>query len=547
MNEQILIRLGYDAAAVKQGTIMMMRTQKEAAVNFVMAWKRAFAEVDREEAARNNRARALLRQRHAERVTAFKKELDLQRAAAGVIKEAKNIHGVSVENLARNVAGTGAGGRGGHGGLGGGMNSTAMREMVVIAREASRGNWSRIPSSLSILVQSLGKLGTVASAVVNPITAVVAGLAAAGATIYKIGYNATQTIRNAGNVGFSTGGYQTFLRQASRESGGGEAAQGALQTLSQNIGELRSGDLSQMRKFRKYGVATTSANGANLSNEEIFGNVLAKYEGTADPARRAAMAMDMFGASYTRILKTLNEGKSGMDAAMGKGVQSAGQLAVWSRLGGAIGNASSGVGNAFKRGFGAWWNMQKSSYVSYAESVNSGLKLMDQETERTEALKKRERELIASGKIKPGRMTQKQIDSMFPELSADFKSATMHQEDLQSAMDDRGKMGLGDLSEMGRRFTGHIRPRLYTVTARMRTAMKIDDLEASATNAWARGDDAGFQRLRGEAEQMRKNNPWLTAMDRDPTRKMTEQLVQANKTLEDMRKIMNQVTQEEHD
>src|ERR1700744_4996026 len=150
MNEEILMRLGWDASAVKRGTMAMMQTQKQAAVDFVMTWKRAFAEIDREEASRNNRARRLLRQRHQERTEAWKKDLAAQRTVA---REAKNISGVALENLARNVVGGRKGLGGAHGF--GGMNSIAMREMVTIAREASRGNFSRIPSSLSILIQSL--------------------------------------------------------------------------------------------------------------------------------------------------------------------------------------------------------------------------------------------------------------------------------------------------------------------------------------------------------------------------------------------------------
>lgn len=543
MNEEILLRLGYDAAAVKRGTVAMMQGQKQAAVDFVMTWKRAFAEIDREEASRNNRARALLRQRHTERVDIFKKELALQRAATGVVKEAKNIRGVSLENLARNVVGGGAGGSGGHG-FGGGMNSTAMREMVVLAREVSRGNFSRVPSSLSILIQSLGKLGTVAAAVVNPITGVIAGLAAGAATLYKLGYNATQTIRNAGNVGFSTTGYQTFLRQASRESGGAAAAQSSLETLSQNIGEMRSGDMGQMRKFRKYGIATTGANGANLSNEQIFQNALGRFEGTSDPAKRAAMGLDIFGESYKKILKTLNEGQGGFNSAMGKGVQSAGHLAVLSQVGGFIGDTSGGVWNALKRGAGSQWNAFKNNYVGYMEAVNPGLKKIDEETQRSEALAKQERDLLASGKIKPIHMSDEAFARLHPELAADRKVAQMRSDDLQSSLDDRGKLGLDELAGMGRRMTGHIRPRQYTVTSRMRTAMKIDDLEAASTNAWLRGDDAQFQKLRGEADQMRKSNPWLSMMDKDPTRKVVEQLTEANKALKDIQEMAQMVMNE---
>lgn len=535
MNEEVLLRLGFDASAVKRGTMAMMDQQKKAASDYTSFWKKAISEREQMEvqadvraASRSNRARALQRQRHTERTEQWKKELNTQRT---VVREAKNLGGVALENLARNVGG-GRGGSG-HGGMGG-MNSTAMREMVTIAREASRGNLSRIPGSLSILLQSMGKLGPILSALTSPVAGILGGAAAGVGAVYKMGHNATQTIRQAGEAGFTTGGYQTFLRQASRESGGAEAAKGALGTFSQNIGSLRSGDMGQMRKFRQYGVATSTANGGALSNEQIFGNVLAKYEGMSDPARRAAFAMDMFGESYKKIVKTLNEGQSGFNAAMGKGVQSSGNLAVLSQLGSNIGNVSMGAWNGVSRGAGSVWNAVKSGYVDYATKVNSGLAGIQRETARGESIDAEDARLIASGKIKPRKMTQRQFDSEHPELAADFKGATMRVEDLNNELADRGKMGLGDLASEGRRLTGHIRPRQYTVTARMRTAMKIDDLEAASTRAWERGDDAGMVKFRGEADAMRKANPWLKAGDRDPTRKVEEQLIIANKALADV-------------
>lgn len=533
MNEEVLLRMGLNWENVKRGTMAMMDQQKKAAQDYVSFWKKAVNEREQAEiaadvraASRSNKARALLRQRHNERVDAFKKELAAQRLVA---REAKNLNGVNIENLAKNVM---RGGGGGHGG--GFVNSTAMREMATIAREASRGNWSRIPGSLSILIQSFGQLGTVLGALVNPVSGAIAGLAAGAGAVYTMGRNATQTIRSAADAGFTTTGYQTFLRQADRESGGRAAGQNALSTLSQNLGELRAGSMSQMEKFRKYGISTTTANGGALSNEQIFGNILSKYEGTSDPAKRAAMAMDMFGESYKKFVKTLNEGQSGFNGAMGKGVQSAGNLAVLSQIGGFVGDTTSGIVNGVKRGAGSMWNAAKSAFVKYSTLVNPGLAGIQNETARGEALDAEEQKLIAQGKIKPRTMSQKQFEAEHPELAAELKTRSMQQEDLQNELADRGKLGLSELSDLGRHLTGHIRPRQYTVTARMRTAMKIDDLDAQATLAWERGDDAGMKRLRGEADAMRKANPWLRANDRDPTRKLEEQLIIANKALADV-------------
>jgi hypothetical protein len=67
------------------------------------------------------------------------------------------------------------------GGSRGGGNSTAMREFLVLTREISRGNWNRVPGSLSILMSQFPAL----TALVNPFTAVIVGLAAGFLITYE--------------------------------------------------------------------------------------------------------------------------------------------------------------------------------------------------------------------------------------------------------------------------------------------------------------------------------------------------------------------------
>lgn len=66
------------------------------------------------------------------------------------------------------------GGTNGTGTSGHGLQSGVMREAIVLMREISRGNWSRVPGSASILVQRLGLLKYVLHPVVG-ITAAIAG------------------------------------------------------------------------------------------------------------------------------------------------------------------------------------------------------------------------------------------------------------------------------------------------------------------------------------------------------------------------------------
>lgn len=62
-----------------------------------------------------------------------------------------------------------------------GMSSTAMREVVVIARELARGNFSRIPGSVSVLVQNLGMLKWI----LNPVVISLAGFGTAAYFVWE--------------------------------------------------------------------------------------------------------------------------------------------------------------------------------------------------------------------------------------------------------------------------------------------------------------------------------------------------------------------------
>jgi hypothetical protein len=454
----------------------------------------------------------------------------------------------SVANLSKNVVGAAEGTMGGHGGHGHGR-SGIMRESMVLVREISAGNWKRAAGSASLLLQYLGKLGTVMSLLINPITGVIGGLAAGVGLVYKIGLNAANIIRQSRDVGFSTTGYQTVLRQAGRESGGKQAAESALGHLSELTGQARSGDMGAYKKFQRFGVQLSSASGAAYSNEQIYGQLLQKLEGTSDPAKRAAMAMEFFGESYKKFLKTLDEGKTGFDDAMGgakRHVQSAGQLSVWQALADTVGNTASGAWNGVKGAGAAVWNAMKTGYTKYSELVNPNLRRLDQGTMQGAAIDERIRELEQSGKIKVRGRGESSLETSDPELAVELKTTRSHVQDLNNEMADRGKESLDTLADKGRKMTGLQHRRNYTLTPRMKTALKIQDLEEQSTMAWERGDDATFTKLRKQAGDMRAVNPWLKAMDRNPMQKTEEQLVVANKALADVQAMAKMVLSESH-
>ena len=438
----------------------------------------------------------------------------------------------TVENMRKRVVGAAEDASGG--GHGGGR-SGVLRESMVLVREISRGNWTRASGSASILIGQLGKLGTVMSMLVNPVTAVIAGLAAGVGTIYAIGKNAATTIRNSHDAGFSTTAYQTVMRQAGRESGGKEGAQNAIAHLSEMTGQARSGDIGAYKKFERYGVNLASASGAAYTNEQVYGQLLQKLEGTTDPAKRAAMAMEFFGENYKKFLKTLDEGKSGLDAAMSKAgshFQSAGQLAGWEDLKNTVSSAASSVWGGVTGAAGSVWNAGKSAYI------NSTMGRVVKATDEGEQIDAHIRDMEQSGRIRPNKRTSHaDWEAHNPEEAANYKSNLHERRDLQEQLADRGKSSLDTMADEARKMTGLRHRRIYTVTPRMRTSLKIQDTEEQANVAYQRGDDGTFNKLMKQASDMRAANPWLKAMDRNPMKETESKLDAIDLKLADVQKM----------
>ncbi len=486
--------MGFNATAVQRGTAAMMDQQKKAARDYTDFWQKAIKDkeaaetaADVRQATRNNRARALRRQRAQED----------KHASSGMLQEA-----------------------------------------MVLVREVSRGNFSRVPGSLSILAQRAGILGRIAGAVVNPIAGVAGGLLAGTGINNSIAGYSRNLRANAASAGFSTGGYQTVMMQAGRQSGGAEAAQAAMANLGGTMNSMFSGDPGASAKFRKWGINI----GGVTNTEQAWEMVLTKLDQTGNAARKAAMAQDLLGDSYKKFLITINDGAQGFSDArtrMRAFQPTAGELAAQegSQLTmpsmNSLKGAAAGAHGRFitgrtsfrpgMLGMSAWlW----SKIVGGVSGNSSYANAMDQQG----AIDDRIRGLNASGRLRRP-MDYKTLNTLNPDAAMTLREASMGQSEASSALEDRGKMSVSEMAAQARRMSGHIRPRLYTVTNRMRTAMKIDDLEARSTNAFLSGDDAGFHRLRGEADQMRKSNPWLAYADKNPTAKMEIQLEQANRYL----------------
>lgn len=517
MNEEILIRMGLDASSVKRGTMVMLDQQKKAAMDYVGFWKKAIDDKDRLEQQQFEKSRNRWRQ-----------ELQDQRRASGARGGTSNARGVSVESLARSVGGRVTNAAAGH--LGG-VNSGAVSEVSVLARELAAGNMGGFARSLSVLASRMGWMAKAAGALINPITGVIAGLVGGVVAVNAVAGMARNLRRDATRNGFSVSGYQGAIYSAEvSQSGGGEAIKQGITTLNSSVMGLNRGDASAQGKFSRYGIET-SKGGKSLSTEEIFTEIVKKYDETGNAAKRAAMAQDLLGDSYKDFIKILEEGSDEFE----KRKKSAPTLSA-----GAVAQLENSDLLKWFRGYPKGTMAGAANAYANITSIFTGRGIINGTNKGVE-LDKRLDEYNASHPIKlsPRALAsaESRIKSDNPELYTSYRGAKFSQEEAKSAIEDRGKSDLSTMADAARRFTGTIRPRLYTVTTRQKIAMGIDNKDAEASNAFLQGDDAKFKKLRGEADAMRAANPWLKLSDRSPTAKMEVQLEAANRHLNDIQKL----------
>lgn len=521
MNEEILIRMGLDASAVKRGTMVMLDQQKKAANETAAAWEKAQSRImaaenktqksmrdARDETKRQINAEIQLRQR------AWRQERDAQRSAR------VSFAGGSVGNR---VTGSASGHlRGG--------SSGAIGEVGVLARELMAGNGGGFARSLSVLASRMGWLGKAASLAINPITGIAAGLAAGAAGVYGAGASARKTMLGARGIGFSTAGYQTLQTQSSM-LGEGAAAMAGAGHLSGMVGSAKLGDTGAVRRFDQLGI-----NIAGKNNEQIYAEAIDKVASTADPVRKAALALELFGQNIKDIERTINNSGNGTNP----GKVSSGNLAVLANTGDSTVGAMMRGGKLVLNEIAA---AGKDFYAEYSKAVNKGSRQLAEGTREGELIDAKIAAFKEGGLVKTHTVREAGYRRMMaqqnPELDIQLTEAQRAQREASANLDDRGKVDLSTMADAARQFTGHIRPRLYTVTDRQRTAMNIDDLDAKATNAFLQGDDEKFKKLRGEADEMRKANPWMKLNDTNPTARMEDELKKANKTLEVVERAAN--------
>ena len=139
------------------------------------------------------------------------------------------------------------------------------------------------------------------------------GFAALVAGAKKMGEEMVALRRSAEDVGASIGFLMTLQQMSEKFGGTAEDATVAMTKLAETIGQARMEGGAAAEKFERFGIALYKTNGDAKTSEELFKEIATAYKGMADPALKAALAVEFFGKTGRNINNILAEGADGIE------------------------------------------------------------------------------------------------------------------------------------------------------------------------------------------------------------------------------------------
>ena len=160
-------------------------------------------------------------------------------------------------------------------------------------------------ASVKNLGTEVSGLGGRLSGLVGGLGGVAAGVGLVGGAFAALGMKAIALADEISDIsdatGISAGALLNFKQSLIEAGGKAEDFSTLAAKLNQNIGDAATGSDKAQKAFRNLGVYVTDAGGNVRSTEVILQDAIARLGGIEDPAKRAAMAVDLFGKSANKL------------------------------------------------------------------------------------------------------------------------------------------------------------------------------------------------------------------------------------------------------
>ncbi|MBN3789709.1 phage tail tape measure protein [Burkholderia sp. Ac-20353] len=203
----------------------------------------------------------------------------------------------------------------------------ARREMLVLAHEASQGNWKRFAGSLMVLGERTDAMSMIMNKSVLSIGAVVGVVAMAASITYKaaeaMGKYGDEIDKISKRTGASTDAVQQWMFSAKASGVDAKEAAKSLGDLGEAQNKAIHGNKNAAAAFAAIGISLNDLK--KNSPSDLMPRIADAFQQSADGAGKAAVANEIFGASGEDLIPVLNRGAAGL-AALGIEARNAGAI-----------------------------------------------------------------------------------------------------------------------------------------------------------------------------------------------------------------------------
>jgi hypothetical protein len=166
-----------------------------------------------------------------------------------------------------------------------------------------------IDQNSSMMQKSLAGVRTAANVAATAIASI--GVSIGVGAIVAFGRQVAETAGGLGELadelGVTTDGLQALQYQALQSGASAETLQAGLGRLTRSIGDAAEGNDQLLNRFKQLGIGILNANGQVRSTEEIFSELAVALNDIEDPAKRAAIVVDIFGKAGQKLIPTLQD------------------------------------------------------------------------------------------------------------------------------------------------------------------------------------------------------------------------------------------------
>lgn len=342
--------------------------------------------------------------------------------------------------------------------------------------------------------------------------------------------------RLSDETGESTNFIQSLLVEAKRSGVGIESLTAPLIHFNHIIGDAKRGIPEAVQKLHDLGVISSESEVRTLDYSKAVHNLAVSFDKLGNSAKQDALLQDAFGRSGSRLAPVFRQGSAAVDK-MNNGnfftKISPGSIEnvndIWSGIVELGQYTKAMAANAI----GLVWHKAQQTAIAGESMIKGAFTFKNPVDIYVKWDNWNEKRKKAAEQNSEADLQSIEAASKQAEIESTLVDLKERQAELSSEVAEKNKQSVAEMSDEARKILGIKSPleMNHTVTPRMRTALRISNLEDQSKLEWLRGNDDRSDKLQSEAQQIRAANPWLKRFDQNPLAKTESELEQVNLNL----------------